>query len=61
MAEDKNINPYANPDGSPIEGKEPEFFDWAKQFDKKRLEELPENVKKEEIESQESLQKRMES
>jgi hypothetical protein len=29
-------NPFANPDGSPVEGKEFEFFDWAREQELKR-------------------------
>lgn len=54
-------NPYANPDGSPIDGKEDLFFEWEIENDKKRLDKLPENIKAEELASQEALQKRMES
>jgi hypothetical protein len=56
-----NKNPYANPDGSPIDGKEPEFFEWEKNKDKERLDKLPEGEKAAEIEAQQDMNKRMQS
>lgn len=54
-------NPYANPDGSPIDGKEPEFFEWEKNKDKDRLDKLPDDQKQAEIDAQRDLNKRMQS
>lgn len=59
MNNDKN--PYANPDGSPIDGKEPEFFEWEKNKDKERLNKLSPEEKKAEISAQQDLNKRMQS
>jgi hypothetical protein len=59
MSTDKN--PYANPDGSSIDGKEPEFFEWEKQKDKQRLDKLPEAEKQADIDSQRALNDRMQS
>lgn len=33
----KSINPYKNPDGSPIDGMENEFFAWERKEAKKGL------------------------
>lgn len=59
--DEEKKNPFANPDGSPIDGKEPEFYEWEIVKDKERLSNLTEQEKKEDIESQKALQKRMES
>jgi hypothetical protein len=52
-------NPYANADGSPIDGKEPEFFDWESKKDKDRLEALPNQEKEKELKAQRDLNDRM--
>ena len=57
----ENTNPYANPDGSPKDGQEAEFFEWAKKKDQERLNQLPEDERNKEIEAQRSLNDRMQS
>lgn len=57
----KENNPYANPDGSPIDGKEEEFFDWEKQKDKERLDLMPKEERDAAIASQRALNDRMQS
>ncbi len=58
---EKEKNPYANPDGSPIDGNEPEFFAWEKDQAEKRLNAMSPEEREKAIKSQEALQKRMES
>ncbi len=58
---EKNKNPFANTDGSPIDGKEPEFFEWEKENSKSELKKLPEEIQAEIIDSERELNKRMDS
>lgn len=55
------INPFANPDGSPKKGKEPEFFAWVKNWAERRLKNMSPEERDKAIKSQEALQRRMES
>ncbi len=56
-----NKNPYAKQDGSPIDGKEPEFFAWGREQELKRREQLP-KAEREAIEkSEQALDRRMNS
>jgi len=55
------INPFAHPDGSPKEGKEPEFFAWAKNWAERRLKNMSPEERDKAIKSQKALQRRMES
>lgn len=59
MSEKKN--PYSNANGSPIDGKEPEFFAWERNRDKKRLNVLPAAEKEKELKAQRDLNDRMQS
>lgn len=62
MRKIKNIkNPYATKDGSPLNGKEEEYFAWAKQKAAAELAKLPKNKQKEMIASEKALAKRMNS
>lgn len=56
-----DINPYAKPDGTPVYGKEPEFFSWARAWELERRKHLPEAEVKALEESEEALAKRMNS
>jgi len=59
---DKKIkNPFANEDGSPIDGEEPDFFEWEKQRAIKELDKLPPEEKEKAIESERALNERMNS
>lgn len=52
-------NPYGNPDGTPKDGQEDNFFRWAREQELERRKTLPpEEVKKLE-ESEEALARRM--
>lgn len=55
------VNPYANKDGSPIKGKEFEFFDWAITADEERIAKLPPDQQKKEREAARHLRNKMES
>ncbi len=55
------INPFAANDGSPLAGKEVEFFKWAKQKHKKELSLLPKEEQKKILEGEKRLAKRMNS
>jgi len=57
----KDKNPYLEPDGTPIEGKEPEAFAWGRAYELKRRESLPEAERKSIEESEQALARRMQS
>lgn len=59
--EDKVKNPFANEDGSPIDGQEKDFFDWEIEHSRQELEKLPEEKQIEILESEHALNKRMDS
>lgn len=59
--ENMNKNPYANKDGSPIDGKEPEFFAWLKDRAKEKFDKLPPEEQKIVEESERALNDRMNS
>lgn len=54
-------NPYAKGDGTPIEGKEFQFLDWAIEQDRKRIAKLPSKEQKEEQKAANHLRDKMES
>jgi hypothetical protein len=54
-------NPYANLDGSPIEGNEPEFFAYANEVEDKRISHLPANEQDKAKRSKAALADRMNS
>jgi hypothetical protein len=54
-------NPYEKADGTPIEGKEFEFLDWAIEQDKKRIAKLSPKEQKEEQKAANHLRDKMES
>ncbi len=54
-------NPYANPDGTPKDGKDAEFFAWARKKELDRRKTLPEEEVKKIEESEQALAKRMDS
>jgi hypothetical protein len=55
------INPYANPDGSPIDGKEPEFFAWAANKAKEKLNLLTPEEREKVQQAERDLNRRMQS
>ena len=55
------LNPYANTDGTPVEGKEPEFFAWAREYELKRRQTLPAATVKAMEKSEQALARRMQS
>lgn len=59
MKEEKN--PFTAKDGTPLAGKEAEFFKWAKQKHKKELSLLPKEEQKKILEGEKRLAKRMDS
>jgi hypothetical protein len=57
----KDNNPFGNPDGTPIDGKEDEFFAWGREQELKRREKLPESERKAIEKSEQALDRRMNS
>lgn len=57
----KQENPYGNSDGTPKDGKEAEFFKWAREKHLKELDKLPPGEKKKQLEAEKSLADRMNS
>ena len=55
----ENKNPFANKDGSPKEGSEEKFYDWAKQEADKYLATLNEEEREEYLKSQQHLNNKM--
>ncbi len=58
---DESVNPFQLPDGSPMEGKEPEFFQWKKDKAKREFDKLPPDVQQVVKESEKALNERMNS
>lgn len=54
-------NPYGTDEGIPIKGKEPEFFQWAREQELKSREHLPDELQKKREESEQALRDRMNS
>ncbi len=54
-------NPYAAKDGSPLNGKEKEFFNWEITRAKKELKKLSPEQQKERLTSHKALNRRMNS
>lgn len=54
-------NPYGKPDGTPISGKEPEFWAWMEEQRKKSLSELSREERDEKEKADNRLAKRMDS
>jgi hypothetical protein len=54
-------NPFANTDGSPIEGKEPEFYAWEKAAAQMKLETMSPDEKLKRVQADLDLDKRMDS
>lgn len=62
MADPKqNKNPYADKDGFPMDGKETQFFAWARDQELQRRKSLPEDERKAIEVSEQALAKRMNS
>ncbi len=57
----KAQNPYANPNGSPKPGKEPEFFEWSRNEELKRISTLSKSNQNSTNNSQKELALRMKS
>jgi hypothetical protein len=55
----KDKNPYANSDGTPIDGKEPKFFAWAREQELKRRKGLPASEVRAIEKSERALNRRM--
>lgn len=54
-------NPFANKNGSPKKGKEPEFLGWLREQEKKKRERMTEAERKKYDEEKKSFVKKMES
>jgi hypothetical protein len=61
MATTDHINPYAAKDGSPLDGKEPEFFAWERDHKLKETKKLSKEDQAKVKDSEEALAKRMDS
>ena len=61
IRETNTRNPFAKPDGSPIDGKEPDFFAWLKARAKEKFDKLPPHEQKIVAESERALNERMNS
>jgi hypothetical protein len=63
MTEEEIIkkNPFGKPDGTPIDGKEPEFFAWAREKELERRKTLPKEERESIERSENALDRRMNS
>lgn len=61
VKKNKEEKKLTNSDGSPKDGKEAEFFESEKAKAKRKLEQLPEDVRQNVLESERALNKRMNS
>ncbi|MEP7256916.1 MAG: hypothetical protein ABI687_00970 [Flavitalea sp.] len=58
---DKKRNPFANPDGSPKEGKENDFYDFARAQTPENRNEIPLSDEEIIVEAEKALGERMDS
>jgi hypothetical protein len=56
-----DMDPYSNPDGTPIDGKEPEFFTWAREWELERRKALSKEEREALEKSEQALAARMNS
>ena len=61
MKSRKENNPHANPDRTPIDGQEPDFFAWGRDQELQQRESLPAEEREAIQESEQALDKRMNS
>ncbi len=61
MNQNSDNNPFAKKKGTQKNGKEAQFFKWAKDQQKKKLSQLPKQERERRIESEKQFAKRMNS